>query len=161
MIQLLFGDVSSPEIVHDDLHLELLSKLISTVGKELDEGKNSKLVTKYVETIEEISHQEGLPSRIKFMLLEVVELRARDWVPRVEEATAMSLSDLHGKKKKAAVVVDEEGWITKSEVSGPRKKKSKGVEEVVKDKKGKDGGKKKKDYSPDEVRQVSKSVMKE
>ena len=62
--------------------LECLAQIMTTVGKMLDTEKARNVFDQYFERIEYYSKCPQLPPRIKFMLKDVIELRASNWMPR-------------------------------------------------------------------------------
>lgn len=62
--------------------LECLCQIIRTVGRRLDTPKAKAWMDQYFERIKNFAANPDLPSRIRFMLQDVVELRANKWVPR-------------------------------------------------------------------------------
>lgn len=63
--------------------LECLTKIMQTVGKKLDQGQGKNLMDQYLERIKKIQAQKDLPLRIKFILQDIVELRDKNWIPRL------------------------------------------------------------------------------
>ncbi|XP_022657429.1 eukaryotic translation initiation factor 4 gamma 2-like [Varroa destructor] len=66
----------------EDVDLECLCHMVRTVGARLDTAKGRPLVDQYFERMVKLYSQEGLSSRIKFMLQDVCELRRDGWMPR-------------------------------------------------------------------------------
>ena len=64
---------------HDNI--QPLVKLLESVGKPLEASSKDKM-DGYFGRIQELAGQAGLSSRYKFMLLDLKDLRAKDWVPR-------------------------------------------------------------------------------
>lgn len=62
--------------------LECLGQIMKTVGPRLDTDKAKAWMDKYFDRIKFFSCHEELPSRIRFMLQDVIELRKNKWVPR-------------------------------------------------------------------------------
>lgn len=62
--------------------LECLSQILKTVGRRLDTAKARAWMDQYFERIKMFIASEQLPSRIRFMLLDVIELRENTWEPR-------------------------------------------------------------------------------
>ena len=73
---------TSPED-HDSIHP--LVKLLESTGKPLETASKEKMDDYFVR-IQELAAQPGLSSRYKFMLLDLKDLRAKDWVPRYVQA---------------------------------------------------------------------------
>lgn len=62
--------------------IECLCQIVSTVGKRLDTPKAKNIMDQYFDRIDMLSKSEELPSRIRFMLQDVIDLRAQNWQPR-------------------------------------------------------------------------------
>ena len=62
--------------------LECLCQIMKTCGKVLDKPKAKNLMDQYFERMYLLKSSGDLPSRIRFMLQDVIELRAAHWVPR-------------------------------------------------------------------------------
>ena len=80
--------------------LECLTKIMQTVGKKLDQGQGKNLMDQYLERIKKIQSQKDLPLRIKFILQDIIDLRAKNWIPRLallEKET--KLTDDDGKQQ--------------------------------------------------------------
>ncbi len=76
--------------------LECLTKIIQTVGKKLDQGQGKNLMDQYLERIKKIQAQKDLPLRMKFILQDIIELRAKNWIPRlafIEKETKLTDED--------------------------------------------------------------------
>ena len=63
--------------------LECLTKILQTVGKKLDQGQGKNLMDQYLERIKKIQTQKDLPIRLKFILQDIVDLRTKNWIPRL------------------------------------------------------------------------------
>ena len=78
-------DTSSTEAVIPagaEEDVECLCKLITTVGKELDNPKSKSKVDDYFAKLQEISDNKKFPSRVRFLAKDVIDLRASNWVSR-------------------------------------------------------------------------------
>ncbi|CUA74532.1 Eukaryotic translation initiation factor 4 gamma [Rhizoctonia solani] len=62
--------------------IEVLCKLLVTVGQSLDSSKKKNQMDTYFVRIQEIVNGGQLSPRIRFTLLGVIELRERNWQPR-------------------------------------------------------------------------------
>ncbi|XP_076449980.1 eukaryotic translation initiation factor 4 gamma 2-like [Babylonia areolata] len=62
--------------------MECLCQIMRTVGPRLDTPKAKALMKQYFNRIEVFASNEELPSRIRFMLQDVMELRDNGWKPR-------------------------------------------------------------------------------
>ena len=73
---------TSPED-HDSIHP--LCKLLESTGKTL-ETASKETMDAYFVRIQELAAQPDLSSRYKFMLLDLKDLRGKEWVPRYVHA---------------------------------------------------------------------------
>ncbi|XP_047473932.1 eukaryotic translation initiation factor 4 gamma 2-like isoform X3 [Penaeus chinensis] len=62
--------------------LECLCQIMKTCGKVLDKPKAKNLMDQYFERMYQLSSNMELLSRVRFMLQDVLDLRAANWVPR-------------------------------------------------------------------------------
>ncbi|KAK3885631.1 hypothetical protein Pcinc_010165 [Petrolisthes cinctipes] len=62
--------------------LECLCQIMRTCGKVLDKPKAKPLMDQYFERMYQLSSSMELLARIRFMLQDVLDLRAANWVPR-------------------------------------------------------------------------------
>ncbi|XP_065582047.1 eukaryotic translation initiation factor 4 gamma 2-like isoform X1 [Artemia franciscana] len=64
-------------------NLECLTQIIMTCGRILDTDKAKSLMDQYFDRMSQLSVNEALPSRIRFMLQNAIDLRRNGWVPRI------------------------------------------------------------------------------
>mmetsp|Transcript_27984 Transcript_27984/g.39438 ORF Transcript_27984/g.39438 Transcript_27984/m.39438 type:complete len:870 (-) Transcript_27984:833-3442(-) len=76
----LLGDITDPSI--DDV--EALCKLMTSIGLHLDHPKAKTYMDTYFQRITDLSQSKSLPSRIRFMLQDLIRLRKSNWVSRQE-----------------------------------------------------------------------------
>ncbi|CAI5484375.1 unnamed protein product, partial [Closterium sp. Yama58-4] len=80
-------------------NIEALCQLLSTAGRGMEEkpaGKaNPVLLNAYFDRLKALSTSPNLPSRIRFMCRDLVDLRSNKWVPRRKELTAKKLDQIH------------------------------------------------------------------
>ena len=79
----------------DEESLECLCLLLNTIGKQLEECTESKIVAGYDKGIMSFDHyfgkMEGLvkdkkvPARVRFLIQDVIDLRKRNWIPRTQQ----------------------------------------------------------------------------
>ncbi|KAK8758366.1 hypothetical protein V5799_004001 [Amblyomma americanum] len=62
--------------------LECLCQILVTVGRRLDTARARPLMDQYFERMRVLAQSPELPARIRFLLRDVIELRANRWVPR-------------------------------------------------------------------------------
>lgn len=80
--------------VPDEAEIESLSKLLRTVGANLDSTeKGHPMMDVYFQRISSIIELPELPSRLKFMLLDVVDLRKSRWVDANEASKGPKTMD--------------------------------------------------------------------
>ena len=70
--------------------LEALCNLLTTIGKKLDQKKAEERMDAYFQKLELMVRGGKLSSRLRFMLLDLLDLRKNDWQPRVKKAEAKS-----------------------------------------------------------------------
>lgn len=64
----------------DEAEVESLTNLLRTIGQALDNTKNGpQMMNAYFTKINEMIVIEGLPSRLRFMLMDIVDLRKKNW----------------------------------------------------------------------------------
>ncbi|KAG7663174.1 uncharacterized protein J8A68_003352 [[Candida] subhashii] len=78
--------------------LENLAQLVKTVGPKLDQNDSTRPILKLVfENVQKVLDNEELklPSRIKFMLMDLQDLRAAKWVSRKADAGPKTIEEIH------------------------------------------------------------------
>ncbi|CAG8591495.1 27391_t:CDS:2 [Racocetra persica] len=68
--------------VPEEEEMEGLCKLMTTVGQQLDHAKAKTHMDAYFLRMDDMSRNTKLPSRIRFMIMDVIDLRNNNWVPR-------------------------------------------------------------------------------
>ena len=76
----LLGGTDNPRPEPEEV--ESLCRLLNTVGKALDEGKAKTRMNAIYDALEQIRLASDLESRIKFKILDVLDLRKAGWVGR-------------------------------------------------------------------------------
>eukprot|EP01048_Picozoa_sp_COSAG05_P021900 COSAG05_NODE_4179_length_1636_cov_1.691607_1_plen_267_part_00 len=79
----------------DEESLECLCKLMATVGKWLDHEKAQQYMNKYFKIVEKFRRDQDLSNRVRFMLDDLVELRAAKWQPRVKTDGPKTIREVH------------------------------------------------------------------
>jgi MIF4G domain len=74
----LLSEIENPE----EEDIESLCKLLVSAGKNLDHHRAEALMNQYFERIDAIITGANLSSRIKFLLMDVVDLRKNKWIPK-------------------------------------------------------------------------------
>ncbi|KAI0481143.1 hypothetical protein GGR56DRAFT_664468 [Xylariaceae sp. FL0804] len=65
--------------VPDEAEVESLTKLLRTIGANLDADKGRAMMNAYFERIESMVALPELPSRLQFMLMDIIDLRRANW----------------------------------------------------------------------------------
>ncbi|KAG7314684.1 hypothetical protein KOW79_021987 [Hemibagrus wyckioides] len=80
---------------HNDESLEVLCRLLSTIGKSLDLEKSKPCMDQYFQQMEQIVKERKTSSRIRFMLQDVLDLRKNNWVPRRGDQGPKTIDQIH------------------------------------------------------------------
>ncbi|CAI9754741.1 unnamed protein product [Fraxinus pennsylvanica] len=82
-------------------NVEAICQFFSTIGKQLDENQKSKRINDmYFNSLKELSTNSQLAARLKFMICDVIDLRANNWIPRREEVKAKTITEIHSEAEK-------------------------------------------------------------
>lgn len=69
--------------VPDEAEVESLTKLLKTIGSNLDNSdKGKQVMDAYFERIKNMIYTPNLPSRLRFMLMDIVDLRKANWASK-------------------------------------------------------------------------------
>ncbi|KAK8170729.1 hypothetical protein BC567DRAFT_210480 [Phyllosticta citribraziliensis] len=80
----------------DESNVESLVKLLKTVGANMEANEaGSQMIRAYFERIEKVKDMSGLPSRLHFMLLDLVELRRKGWRSKDDAKGPKTLQEIH------------------------------------------------------------------
>jgi len=79
----------------DERDIECLCNLLKKVGKTLDTPQARNFFESYFNRIQTLSTSKNLPSRIRFMLKDAIDLRQNNWIPRREELKAKKIEEVH------------------------------------------------------------------
>ncbi|XP_018430534.1 PREDICTED: eukaryotic translation initiation factor 4 gamma 1 [Nanorana parkeri] len=80
---------------HDAESLECLSRLLSTIGKDLDFEKAKPRMDQYFNQMDKIIKERKTSSRIRFMLQDLIDLRMCNWVPRRADQGPKTIDQIH------------------------------------------------------------------
>ncbi|CAG8529440.1 12974_t:CDS:10, partial [Gigaspora rosea] len=92
----------------EEEEMESLCKLMTTVGQQLDHAKAKSHMDAYFTRMEDISKNSKLSSRIKFMLMDVIDLRNNNWVPRRDNNAPKTIAEIRedaAKQKEEAEIL--------------------------------------------------------
>jgi len=77
-------------------NVEAICQFLNTIGKQLDEGPKSRRINDlYFSRLKELTTNAQLAPRLRFMVEDVLDLRANNWIPRQEEVTFWMFLILH------------------------------------------------------------------
>ncbi|XP_023535531.1 eukaryotic translation initiation factor-like isoform X2 [Cucurbita pepo subsp. pepo] len=90
-----------PKICPAEENVEAISHFFNTIGKQLDESPKSRRVNDlYFSRLKELTANTQLAPRLRFMVRDVLDLRANKWVPRREEVKAKTITEIHSEAEK-------------------------------------------------------------
>jgi len=85
-------------VVEEDI--ESACDLLRNIGKKLDNAKARKRVDQYFQRLKGLTQLSTLSSRLKFLCMDVADLRRNRWVPRIKKDKATKLDKVHEGDKK-------------------------------------------------------------
>ncbi|KAG2238284.1 hypothetical protein Bca52824_092496 [Brassica carinata] len=81
--------------------VEALCQFFITIGKQLDESPRSRGTNDtYFLRLKELAMHPMLAPRLRFMVRNVIDLRADNWVPRREEMKAKKITEIHSEAER-------------------------------------------------------------
>jgi translation initiation factor 4G len=88
----------------DEAEIESLTSLLNTVGRQLDdpESKNQPRMNIYFDRITTMMNLPDLPSRLKFMLMDVVDLRSKGWNSKADNKGPKTIAEIREEAERAA-----------------------------------------------------------
>ncbi|XP_042060490.1 eukaryotic translation initiation factor-like [Salvia splendens] len=99
IVQELLGQDSSS--CPEEENVEAICKFFNTIGKQLDENQKSKRINDtYFNRMKELGTHPQLAARLRFMIRDVLDTRANNWVPRREEVKAKTITEIHSEAEK-------------------------------------------------------------
>ncbi|KAH4415455.1 hypothetical protein HBH92_077920 [Parastagonospora nodorum] len=80
----------------DESAIESLVKLLRTVGQTMESAEaGPKMINMYFERIEKVMNMEGLPSRLRFMLLDTIDIRKSGWKSKDILKGPKTIAEIH------------------------------------------------------------------
>ncbi|RMZ71462.1 eukaryotic translation initiation factor subunit eIF-4F [Pyrenophora seminiperda CCB06] len=80
----------------DEAAIESLVKLLRTVGQTMEGAEaGPKMINMYFERIEKVMNMDGLPSRMRFMLLDTVDMRKSGWKSKDILKGPKTIAEIH------------------------------------------------------------------
>ncbi|XP_047948074.1 eukaryotic translation initiation factor-like [Salvia hispanica] len=99
IVQELLGQDSSS--CPEEENVEAICQFFNTIGKQLDENQKSKRINDtYFNRLKELGRHPQLAARLRFMIRDVLDTRANNWVPRREEVKAKTITEIHSEAEK-------------------------------------------------------------
>ncbi|KAI0382968.1 hypothetical protein F5Y04DRAFT_279212 [Hypomontagnella monticulosa] len=106
--------------IPDEAEVESLSKLLRTIGANLDAtDKGRVMMDAYFGRIQGMVDLPDLPSRLKFMLMDVVDLRKANWVSKEANKGPKTLEEVRAEAEAAAAQKAAEAARTNQRGGGP------------------------------------------
>lgn len=92
------------EGVSDEAEIESLTSLLRTVGKQLDnpESKAQGRMDVYFDRINAMMVLPDLPSRLRFMLMDIIDLRSKGWVSKEDDKGPKTIQEIHAEAERKA-----------------------------------------------------------
>ncbi|GAB2219195.1 hypothetical protein Droror1_Dr00006826 [Drosera rotundifolia] len=82
-------------------NVEAICQFFNTIGKQLDEGPKSRRINDvYFGRLKDLSTNVQLAARLRFMVCDVIDLRANSWIPRREEVKTKTITEIHTEAEK-------------------------------------------------------------
>ena len=84
--------------------IESVCRLLTTIGGQLDTtvGNHKSRMDVYFKRIDDILQSSNLSSRMRFMLMDVIDLRKNNWVPLHDTSAPKSIAEIHADVAKEA-----------------------------------------------------------
>lgn len=89
----------APVTANDEESIEALCKLLMTIGRKLEEDAQldaykSALMRKYLTRLMAVAENRALPSRMRFMVQDLLEMRLNGYTPRRKEDKQMTQEEM-------------------------------------------------------------------
>ncbi|KAD2394231.1 hypothetical protein E3N88_41208 [Mikania micrantha] len=99
IVQELLG--SDNKVCPEEENVEAICQFFNTIGKQLDESPKSRRINDlYFNRLKELSTNQQLAPRMRFMVRDVIDLRSNKWIPRREEVKAKKITEIHTEAEK-------------------------------------------------------------
>lgn len=118
-----YGDIP------DEAEVESLTSLLRTIGGQLDLHstleKGPQMMEVYFVRIQKAIELPELPSRLRFMLMDIVDLRKARWVSKDQNKGPKTIQEVHEEAQRAALEAEQERLRTQAR-GGPRAQMGRG-----------------------------------
>ncbi|CAH9086536.1 unnamed protein product [Cuscuta epithymum] len=92
---------ADPTSIPEEENVEAICHFFNTIGKQLDENRKSRSINDmYFNQLKALSTIPQLAPRLRFMIRDVLDMRANNWVPRREEVKAKTITEIHTEAEK-------------------------------------------------------------
>ncbi|KAI6682471.1 hypothetical protein NL676_036352 [Syzygium grande] len=82
-------------------NVEAICQFFKTIGKQLDESPKARRINDvYFNRLKDLTTNTQLAPRMRFLVKDVVDLRANNWIPRREEVKAKTITEIHSEAEK-------------------------------------------------------------
>ncbi|KAI3711756.1 hypothetical protein L1987_70300 [Smallanthus sonchifolius] len=99
IVQELLG--TDNKVCPEEENVEAICQFFITIGKQLDESPKSRRINDlYFNRLKELSTNQQLAPRMRFMVRDVIDLRSNKWIPRREEVKAKTITEIHTEAEK-------------------------------------------------------------
>lgn len=115
-VKKLLANVKEPE----EEETEGLCKLMTTVGLQLDRPQAKNHMDVYFVRMAELTKNHKLPSRIRFMVQDVIDLRANNWVNRRAATGPKTIAEIHEEAARQAEEKEKEMMRRSASSGGAR-----------------------------------------
>ena len=106
--------------IPDEAEIESLSKLLRTIGANLDNTEKGRpMMDAYFQRIQNMAELPELHSRMKFMLMDVLDLRRANWVSKEGNKGPKTLEEVRADAEAAAAAKAQESVRSNQRGGGP------------------------------------------
>ncbi|KAH0542181.1 hypothetical protein FGG08_003402 [Glutinoglossum americanum] len=107
------------EGVPEEAEVESLTKLLKTIGRNLDStDKGKPMMDAYFQRIQIMIDTPELPNRLRFMLMDVVDLRRKSWNSKDQDKGPKTIAEIREEVEAAAVAKESERSRQNQRVGG-------------------------------------------
>lgn len=93
--------------IPDEAEIESLTKLLKTIGSNLDSTEKGKpMMDVYFSRIQGMIDTPELPSRLRFMLMDIIDLRKKNWMSKEDNKGPKTLEQVRAEVSLARVVTN-------------------------------------------------------
>lgn len=113
--------------VPDEAEIESLTKLLKTIGGNLDSTEKGKpMMNVYFQRIQTMIDTPELPSRLRFMLMDVVDLRKKNWHSKEDNKGPKTLEEVRAEAEAAQMAKAQESARSNQRGGGGRMQMGRG-----------------------------------